>query len=372
MKVTLQKQSGGQYDITNAAARIEWSGSASAAVRQLTVGYLNAPNDNFSIPTIATGDFLSLTDDRGEEVFFGQVYGSEKSSSIGTLDFTAYDTMKNLLESQGQYNFKNVTAEAIAAQICGECGLPIRFLYPTGVNISSLLCDGMSLYDVIMAGYTKAHQITGDKYFAMIYKRGLGIYRSEWIVKGFTLTDSNITDSSITESMDNIVNRVLVYDEGGNLIGEAKDAGSQGVYGVFQQVYKQEENVDAMTAANNMLNVSPTQKITISSIGCIDCLSCYYVMVSDSATGLTGRYWISSDSHKWENGTYTMDLELTFDAVMEEREGSKEEEAAPAPAISGTTSKETTPKKPKRPEYVTKAYDNKVKDLLSRKDDLTF
>jgi len=56
----------------------------------------------------------------------------------------------------------------------------------------------------------KAHKITGDKYFAMIYKRGLGVYKTEWVVKGFTLSEnSNIFASSITESMDEIKNKVL-------------------------------------------------------------------------------------------------------------------------------------------------------------------
>ncbi len=317
MKIALIKPSGTQYDITNAVSRVEWSGSASAAVRQLTVSYVNAPNDRFNIPAIATGDFVSFTADNGEEVFYGQFFGSERSSSIGTLDFTAYDMMKNLLESQGQYNFKDITPEAVAERICGECGFPIRFLYRTGVNISSMLCDNMSLYDIIMAAYTKAHQATGDKYFPMIYKRGLGIYKAEWIVKGFTLSDAtNITESNIRETMNGIVNRVKVFDDKGAQIGEVTDAPSMAAYGTFQQVYRQEGNVDAMTAARNMLKTEPEQTISIRSVGCVDCLSCYYVTVSDMATGIRGRYWIGSDRHTWENGAYTMDLDLEFDAVM--------------------------------------------------------
>ena len=45
-------------------------------------------------------------------------------------------------------------------------------------------------------------------------------------------------------------------------------------------------------------------------------------------TGLSGKYWISSDKHTWENGSYTMELELTFDSIMNEVEASTEEEAA--------------------------------------------
>ena len=326
MKIALIKRSGTQADITNAVSRGEWSGSASSAARQLTISYVNAPNNSFQLPSIETGDLVSFIGDSGKELFYGQFFGSEKSSAIGSIDYTAYDMMKNLLESEGQYNFKNMTPEAIAAQICAECGFPVQELYATGINIASLLCDGMSLYDVIMAAYTKAHKVTGDKYIPMIYKRGLGIYKMEWIVKGFTLSDaSNITASSIKETMDNIVNRVRIFDEKGKSIGEVTDAGSMGIYGTFQKVYKQEKGVDAQTAAKNMLNVLPSQTLSVGAVGCEDCISGYYVMVTDQATGLSGRYWISSDRHTWENGTYTMDLELEFDALMDTVEGKEEE-----------------------------------------------
>lgn len=326
MKLILTKQSGEQYDITNAVTKVDWSGSSSQASRELSVDYVNAPFDNYGLPEISTGDFISFTPE-DEEVFYGQFFGSEKSTAIGTITFTAYDAMKNLLESNGQYNFKNTTAEAVAAQVCGDAQIPIRYLYPTGTAIKSMLCDDMALYDIIMAAYTKAHKITGDKYFPMIYKRGFAVYKTEWIVKGLTLSeDVNLTEADIKETMDSIVNRVKIYDEDGKQIGEVKDDDSLKLYGTFQSVYTQEDGVNPEDGAKALLSVSPTQTIKVSAVGDVNCLSCYYVTVADKTTGLSGRYWISSDKHTWENGSYTMELELTFDAIMEEKESSKEEE----------------------------------------------
>jgi hypothetical protein len=190
-----------------------------------------------------------------------------------------------------------------------------------------MLCDDMSLYDIIMAAYTKAHRVTGDKYFPMIYKRGFAVYACQWIVSGFVISEEdNLSEASIEESMDQIVNRVKIYDEKGNQIGEVQDNDSQKLYGTFQQIYTQEKDIDAMTAAKAMLAVTPTQKIKISCVGNPNCLSCYFVMVSDSTTGLKGRYWISSDKHTWENDTYMMELELMFDSIMTEVESTVEKE----------------------------------------------
>lgn len=313
-----------QYDITNACAEFSWSGSASEAVRSFEFAYLNAPyDDTMKLPAVETGDFVSLTDERVGEVFYGQISGIERSSQTGTITFSAMDMMKNLLESTDQKKFKNTTAEAIAAEVCADAQIPVRYLYPTGINIKSMICDEMSLYDIIMAAYTKAHKISGDKYFAMIYKRGLGIYKSEWIVSKFVLSDQeNIFSSDIQETMEETKNRIRILDSKGRQIGEVKDDESIQKFGVYQAIYTQEKGVDAVTAAKTQLKTLPTQTITLSAIGDINCLSCYYVAVTDGATGLSGRYWISSDKHTWSNGTHRMELTLKFDSVMTEVETS--------------------------------------------------
>ena len=213
------------------------------------------------------------------------------------------------------------------AQVCADIQVPIRHLHPTGVNISSMICDKMKMYDIVMAAYTRAHHITGDKYFAMIYKRGLGVYKTEWAVKGFTLSEnSNIFASSISESMDEIKNKILIFDDKGKQIGEVKDDGSIKKFGIFQEIYSKEEGVDPTTGAKNLLKIKPTQSIKISAIGDINCLSCYFVEVKDTATGLSGKYWISSDSHIFENGTHKMELELKFDSLMDTKSAKDETE----------------------------------------------
>ena len=334
ISVNLLKQDGTVYDITNACATVSCSGSASQAVRTAEFEYLNNPYDTaLKLPTVSVGDFLTLVDSQEGEVFYGQIFGIEKSSQIGTITYTAYDFMKHLLESQASYIFRNTTPEEIAKQVCGENGIPLRTvngvpsLYQTNTPIPALICDSMTLYDIIMSAYTMAHKIDGRKYFAMIYKRGLGVYASEWIVDGFTLSDqSNIYSSDITESMKDTVNKIKIVDDKGNQIGEVKDDAAISLLGVFQQIYKQEEGIDPVSVAQNMLKAKPTQSIKISAIGDINCLSCYFVTVTDGATGLSGRYWISSDKHTWSNGVHTMELTLEFDALMNEVEAETQTE----------------------------------------------
>lgn len=333
MKVELIKPSeAASYNITDACAKIMWKGTALSAGREAQFDYINAPFDSsIKLPTVAIGDYLSLTDDDEGEVFYGQIFATERSSQTGTITYTAYDMTKQMLESKGQYNFKNVTPEAIATQVCADLQMPVRSFYQTGINIASMICDQMSLYDIIMAAYTKAHRITGDKYFWMVYKRGCAVYKAEWVVKDFILSDeSNIYSSDITETMSEMVNRVKIYDKAGTQIGEVDDADSISRLGVFQDIYNQEDGVDAQAGARAKLKTVPEQTIKVSAVGDINCLSCYFVTIHDTATGLNGKYWIKSDTHTWENGIHQMELELTFDSIMDTKESSQENEGGNA------------------------------------------
>ncbi len=83
---------------------------------------------------------------------------------------------------------------------------------------------------------------------------------------------------------------------------------------MFQETYTKEDGVDAKTGAKALLG-DATQKLSIEAIGNITCLSGYSVIVHDSATGLNGKYWITSDSHTFEDGIHTMSLELDFKSM---------------------------------------------------------
>lgn len=310
------------YDITEALASYSWSGATLSAGRTLEIDYVNAPYDsNVKVPQISLGDFVALLSDSGQEIFFGQLYGIERSSNIGTISYTAYDAMKNLLESSGKYNFKNRTPEAITVQVCTDLGIPTGTLAPTGINIKSLLADEKSIYDIIMEAYTKAHVIDGKYYMALIWNRMLNVYESNYYVANFELSDDlNISSASITENVDSLQNKIKIYDENGKQIGEVKDDDSISTFGVFQGIYTKEKNVNPQTGATAKLSSKPTQKISISAIGDINCLSGYNVMVKDSATGVHARYWIISDKHTWSDGNHMMDLELQFDRIMDQKE----------------------------------------------------
>ena len=317
------------YDISEAFESISWSGSALNAARSVEFALLNNPYDSgLQLPDVCTGDYISLSDEE-TELFYGQIFEIERSTAIGTITYTAYDMMKNLLESTGRYNFKNKTPEAIAAQVLADIEVPYNNLEVTGINIKSMICDSISYYDIILGAYTQAYRMTGKRYLPMIWQREFGIWPAVYTVGNFTLSDeTNITDASISESMDGIKNVVKIYNDKGKQVGEVADEPSTYLYGIFADTYEVEKGVDPTTAAKNMLKTNPTQNINITAIGDKNCLSGYSVAVKDAATGLSGKYWIKSDKHIWKNGTYMMELELSFEQLMDEKDIETEQEGS--------------------------------------------
>ena len=91
------------YDISNAVESVTWSGSILSAGRSVEFTVLNDPYDSgLKIPAACVGDYISFLVG-SEELFYGQIFSIERSTAIGTVTYTAYDMMKNLLESNQKH-----------------------------------------------------------------------------------------------------------------------------------------------------------------------------------------------------------------------------------------------------------------------------
>lgn len=313
------------YDITEMVETVEWCGSLSSAARTLDISVVNAPYDaNMkTLVRAAVGDFVGLEID-GTEFFYGRVLGAEKFSEHGTVTWNCIELLQHLLKSTGKYNFKNTTAEAITTQVCADVQFPIGALAQTGLNIKSMLCDGVALYDIIMQAYTKAYRISGKNYQCVMKDRKLEVTEKGLMVVNFSLSENmNITKTAFSESTESVVNRVKIYNEASQQVGEVSNAESIEKYGIFQTVYTQEDGIDPTTAAGNLL-ASPEQTLSVDAIGDLNCLSGRGITVTDQATGISGLYWIKSDKHTWGSGTHTMALELDFQNLMDTKESPEE------------------------------------------------
>lgn len=322
-------------NITEYVTSVAWAGSAKQAARSVTFSVAYSPNDkDVKNPDIQNGDKIQLYSDEKKLLFEGQVTTRERKSEIGTLQYTAKDGMEHLLRSSGTYKFKNKTPEKIAEMVCKDVKIPVGKLAKTKISISKIFFEGRSYYEIIMAGYTKAYRKNKKNYIAQMNGSKLDVIEKGNVIPDFHIKQGErILSSSYTETTDNMVNRVYIYNSDNKKIGNISNADWVKKYGVFQNSITVDSGSGKNEAKNELHGIDKTANLT--AIGDVRCVSGAGVIIKDSRTGLNGKFWIENDTHTWENGTYTMSLELAFKNVMDIQE-EDEERPTSSSGSSGT------------------------------------
>lgn len=314
-----------RYDITDIVEKIDWSGDYKQSARKLEFSIGTGVVDaNFPKIDIPCGSMVFFYVDN-KELFRGFVVNRSKDSSSNTLDFTCYDNGFRLLKVKSAYNFKNITAESIVSKICTDYGLTKGDIATTNVKISKVFL-GVNLYEIIMTAYTEASKKNGKKYMCLVDKDKICV-REKGITKlkiGFE-EGYNLKNTTFSESIENMVNKVIVVDENGNKKATYQKDNLIKIYGLFQEVVQQsgDKQVTKEEAESNYNDIEQT--CNLKGIGDITCTTGHTVQIKDSHTGLIGVFHIDSDKHSWTKGEYEIELGLNFKNIMNEVTAGQEE-----------------------------------------------
>lgn len=324
----------GTMDISDLVPSITWSGEYTQAARKLEFGIVSSPYDK-SIPKVnlELGKMVKFYSD-GKELFRGYIFSKDKSYNGNDVSYTAYDGCIFLLKNEWAYNFKDVTAENIASKVCATFNLPVGALVKTLAKVKKKFL-GVSLYDIIMTAYTIAASKTKKKYMCICKKGKISVIEKgkEVLLIKFE-NGSNIIDSNFSEDINDLVSKVVIVNDSGSKVAEAKNYDWIKKYGSFQKVMKKEEGKNAVSQANAALQ-GVTKKMSITGIGDTSCLTGCGVKVYDSYTGLTGLFYIDSDTHTWDNGFYSLDLNLNLQNMMDTVEAGEDEEKSSTGSSGG-------------------------------------
>lgn len=336
IKLICQKASGEKIDITNLLINVTWSGDYKSCARKLEFSLISSPMDkNIPKVDIPLMSVISFYED-DNELFKGFVYEREKSSD-NAMSFLCYDYCAKLNDIKVSKNIKNQTASTIYNNFLTEYGLNKGDIIQTNAGVTKVFL-GVTAYDMIMTAYTEEAKATGKKY--MLYSKGDKFCASEKGIVKLKLSfeeGKNILSSSFKESVSNKVNKVLIVDDNGNKVSEVKNDEWLKTYGLFQDVYKQQEGKNSNVEAKAMLK-DIEQTCSLTGFGDTTCITGYGVQVKDTYTGLVGLFYIDSDTHTWEGGNYTIDLELNFKNIMDEVSAGQDEQAETSSASSSGNS----------------------------------
>lgn len=310
-------------DITEIYTKVTWSGSKGQVARKLDFGILVSPTDaNLPKIEIKAGNAIQVLDDNDKEIFQGHVFSKNLSTNSNEMTFTAYDRLIYLTKSKVAKNFKAVTAEKITQQLCTEYGVALGELAKTGIS-QSFIVFNKSIYETIMTAYTNASKQNGKLYIVRMIEGKLYVLeKGSLIAEKVLYAETDLTNSNYSESIEEMVNRVIITDKEGNKIGQVENSADVTDYGLIQEIYKSEDNKDNQAEAKALLK-SITQEASVDVLGNVECIAGNGVRIVEKYTSLIGLFWIESDSHTWQNGAYTMSLNLDFKDTMDEKQSAE-------------------------------------------------
>jgi hypothetical protein len=326
MRVFYLPQDGKSMEITSLCSSIQWSGDVQQAARKVELEVIASAYDK-NAPRISMppGSLISLVEDGDKEIFQGFVFMQEKDFGSQTTKVLCYDAMIYLTKSKASYNFQDTTAEQITQRLCKDFGITPGNIAATGIKQSHIFI-GKTPYEIITEAYENASK-QNNKHYVFVMKKGK-LYIAE---KGYLKVDylldpgANISSSRYSESIENMINTVKIYDEKGNIVGKRQNDEWVKLYGILQEAYQQESEKDPVTVADNMLK-GVERNGEIQALGNTNCITGNAVQVKECYSGIQGLFYISSDSHTWKNNLYTMQLTLDFDKLCNEKGADESED----------------------------------------------
>lgn len=319
IKIKCGEQGGELYELNIVTAT--WSGTENQAARKLEFTVPSNPYDkDADNPDIGLGDQVKMYD--GNKLLFtGIVTSRERTAAIGTASYSAYDYMHYLLRSTVSKIFKKTTPKKGTVALCKQLGIKTTELQNPNVNIKKVIYKEKPIYDIIIALYRKAFEKNKIRYMPVMVGNKLSV-----IEKGqdsLVVLDQNIDIINATyhDTTDNMVNTVKIYKNNNSTakIKPVTKAENVSKYGTYMKAYtmeKDEKGASAKKKAKALL-VGVTKEASVEALGDVRCVAGYSVDIHDPATGLTGTFYITSDTHTFKDGVHTMSLELSYKNTME-------------------------------------------------------
>lgn len=327
------------YNVTNVLEKVKWSGDYKSCARKVEFSL-----DSTFLPfKPVCGDFVVLLVD-SKKVFEGIIWDESLDSSKNSINILAYDKGVYLLKNKLAYNFKSTKAESIASKVAADLGISIGNIATTGVDITKLFL-GVNAYEIIMTAYTEASKKTGKKYMCYIKEDKLYVELKGVVTLDIAFEEGkNLINTTIKNSLENMVNKVVIVDDKGNKKEEVKNDNWIKLYGTLQDIVQVQEDKNAKEEAKSKLKDKETT-CSLSGYGDISCITGKGVQVKDTYTNMIGLFYIDTDTHTWENGDYQIDLCISLQNLMNEVSAGQDENKDSKGSTSSSTSSQSSNEK---------------------------
>lgn len=295
---------GSGVDISGTVASARYSGDMNKVARELELTLASSVQSYITI-----GEKVAAYLD-GTQFFYGIILNVPSVANAQTMNIKCVD-FGIYLSKNKTYKVYSGTAREIAKEVCNEFGIATGSLASKSGQRKITSTGDKSAYDVIREAYEEENAVDRE-YVIYIKNRKLYVEKAGSDVVADIYGKYNITSASYSESIENMVNRVIILDEKGEKKKDSvEDKENRNRYGTFTETYKrQKDKNDREEAKKKLKGVVKTG--SVGALGDINCIAGKAIRLADTGSKLKDKYTISADSHTFSAGDHQMNLTLYF------------------------------------------------------------
>lgn len=318
MSVNLKLLYDGDYWIEGLVKSATWSGDVSQPYRTLALSLLNTFNGEDQAIHFELGKEIRLYVD--DTTIFRGVIFSYNIDDSGEATLTAYDENVYLTKNSDTRKFVGMTASTIIMDICSTYDVPMGRIADTRYVIPRMILRQTDLWSMIVTALAETQKQNGGK-FRVYSDNGklLLAEKKDTIVRWMLEDGVNVLTANRSQSIEDLRTSVKVF--GGDIdknpiIALEKDATLAKKYGAMQHSesadYKLNKSQLDQLAKQRLKELGKVaEEVTVEALGLTEVVAGAAVYVFESMTEIVGGYYVSVDTHTFENGHHRMSVTLS-------------------------------------------------------------
>jgi hypothetical protein len=223
-------------------------------------------------------------------LFLGYIESTQYNTDDDSISITCQDFASRLARSKFVGRMQG-TLNQLANKICGS------FNIKNGISV-----DNSHVHNIVSTGdltYYEVLKTACDSMFERytLYMDADTLKLAKHNIVGEFTIGQNIRSSNFSQSLSDMVTRVLVIDNDGNLLNSVENKADLQKFGLFQETYNYNEDVTNNLAEAKKLLKSVENEATIVVNNSNECISGRFIKVNEPVNNFVGTFEIQTDNH---------------------------------------------------------------------------
>lgn len=283
---------------------VSWSGGKDTIPRSLAFDFVYNPQVK-DMPSYkcAIGDKVEFKENE-KTLFLGYIEDLTYNTDNDTISVTCFDLSSRLARSKFIGRMRGTLTE-IANKICNSFNIKSG-IETSSTHVHNIVSTGdLTYFEVLKT----ACESEFDRFCLFMEADTLKLANNN-IVAEFEIK-KNIRSSNYSQSMSDMVTKVLVIDNDGNVLNSVANKENLDKFGLFQEVYNYNKDIADNIAEAKKLLKGIQQEATIVVDNNNACISGAHIKVKEPINNFVGIFEIIKDSHTIEaNSVMTLDIEF--------------------------------------------------------------